>query len=203
MIKNLIFDLGNVILKQKINFGGDYFASMVPSYPREEVYAFYRNNKRDLISGNKSFREILENFKSTFGIGTPTEDLYKKFKESYIVDVEGVDAKVMKIVTGLNKKYSVYAMTNTIEPHFEYWETMGLDQNFKKIFRSDTDHFMKPDMIAYEYVLGKIGQPAKDCVFIDDLEKNVEGAKAVGIIGIVYANPAQLELDLAKIGVKI
>ncbi len=62
---------------------------------------------------------------------------------------------------------------------------------------------MKPEKEAYEFVVKAINADPDECVFIDDLEKNVKGAESLGIKGILYINPAGLERDLVKIGVAI
>lgn len=202
MIKHVIFDLGNVILRQKINFGGDYFAEIIPG-PVERVHAFYRKYKKDMVSGAKSFRKILELAQREFNVNSSVDNLFQKLMTNYIKDVEGVDPEIIRLIDSLTKKYPVYVMTNTIEPHFQYWSTLGMNKYFKRIFRSDTDHFMKPEREAYEFVVKAINADPDECVFIDDLEKNVKGAESLGIKGILYINPAGLERDLVKIGVAI
>ena len=44
---------------------------------------------------------------------------------------------------------------------------------------------------------------AGECVFIDDLEVNVAGAKACGLQGIVYRSVAELKVELAQLGVDL
>jgi FMN phosphatase YigB (HAD superfamily) len=38
-------------------------------------------------------------------------------------------------------------------------------------------------------------------IFIDDVPRNILGAQAVGIPGIHFQSPSQLNLDLQKLGV--
>ena len=44
----------------------------------------------------------------------------------------------------------------------------------------------KPGPEIFELALAEIGLPASECVFIDDLKENIEGAEAVGITGILH-----------------
>lgn len=53
---------------------------------------------------------------------------------------------------------------------------------------------MKPKEGAYQAVLGKLGRPAEETIFIDDREENVNGARAVGMHAIHYIPD---ETDLA------
>ncbi len=44
----------------------------------------------------------------------------------------------------------------------------------------------KPDPPIYRRAADAVGRPADACVFVDDLRWNVDGAEAVGMIGIVH-----------------
>jgi len=44
----------------------------------------------------------------------------------------------------------------------------------------------KPGPEIFQLALSEIGLPALECVFIDDLKENIEGAEAVGITGILH-----------------
>ena len=55
---------------------------------------------------------------------------------------------------------------------------------------------VKPDRRIYEIVLERFGLRAEECVFFDDLEKNVEGAKAVGIEAYRFEGDVRLIKDL-------
>ena len=44
----------------------------------------------------------------------------------------------------------------------------------------------KPGPEIFELALSEIGLPASECVFIDDLKENIEGAEAVGIKGVLH-----------------
>ncbi len=57
----------------------------------------------------------------------------------------------------------------------------------------------KPEKEAYRIVLKKISAKPSDCVFIDDKEENVAGARAVGMNGVLFNNSSQLSRDLEKI----
>jgi hypothetical protein len=45
---------------------------------------------------------------------------------------------------------------------------------------------LKPDPRAYHDCLQRLGLPASACVFVDDQPRNVEGARAVGMIAIAF-----------------
>lgn len=55
---------------------------------------------------------------------------------------------------------------------------------------------MKPDARAYQAVLDRLGMPASQAIFIDDLPRNVTGAQALGITGLHYTTLDRLRRDL-------
>lgn len=52
-------------------------------------------------------------------------------------------------------------------------------------------HITKPNAQIFNYLLNKYGLTAEETLFIDDLEKNVNGAKDVGISGYVFDGNAK------------
>lgn len=45
---------------------------------------------------------------------------------------------------------------------------------------------LKPDPRAYEQAIAEIGIDRKDCVFVDDQKKNIEGADAIGLPNVHF-----------------
>jgi putative hydrolase of the HAD superfamily len=60
---------------------------------------------------------------------------------------------------------------------------------------------LKPDPRMYTWLTETYGLVPEECVFFDDLQKNVAGAKAVGMESFVFTTTAQAEEDLKSIGV--
>jgi HAD superfamily hydrolase (TIGR01509 family) len=56
----------------------------------------------------------------------------------------------------------------------------------------------KPDSYIFQYTLEKLGIEANETIFLDDREKNVIGAKALGIHAIHYENSIQAFASLNK-----
>ena len=54
----------------------------------------------------------------------------------------------------------------------------------------------KPDARIYRCALGRLEVPAEHSIFIDDRPENIEGARAVGMIGILFSSSEQVQRDL-------
>ncbi len=59
---------------------------------------------------------------------------------------------------------------------------------------------MKPDPGIYRVALEKAGAQPAECVFIDDMEENIEGANALGIPAILYRPETDLGRELRSLG---
>ena len=63
------------------------------------------------------------------------------------------------------------------------------------------DKVIKPDRKIYELITERYNLTPSKCVFIDDLERNVEAARDFGMNGVVFESYEQVDSDLAKMGV--
>lgn len=70
---------------------------------------------------------------------------------------------------------------------------------FDSIVLSSEVGLVKPDVRIYELSVKQLGVETEDCVFIDDLEKNVIGAREAGMQAIVYKDFEQFLSDLEKL----
>lgn len=63
------------------------------------------------------------------------------------------------------------------------------------------DKLIKPDPAIYELLLNRYGLEAEESVFLDDTPVNVEAAKQLGIHGIHFNTREQAEKELRQMGV--
>lgn len=70
---------------------------------------------------------------------------------------------------------------------------------FSAIVASSETGIMKPDPRAYILAAEQLNVEPADCLFVDDSERNLDAAKAVGMHGIHYQNFQQFEQDIAKL----
>jgi HAD superfamily hydrolase (TIGR01509 family) len=73
---------------------------------------------------------------------------------------------------------------------------LGITDLFDPLIISSEIGVMKPDPGAYRAVLERVGRPAADTIFIDDMQANIDGARALGIHGIHYWDGMDLEATL-------
>ena len=59
---------------------------------------------------------------------------------------------------------------------------------------------VKPDRAIYDHLVGSYGLTPSQCLFIDDNQANVAGARAAGLEAIRYVSPDRLRRELAVRG---
>ncbi|MBX3001017.1 MAG: HAD family phosphatase [Caldilineaceae bacterium] len=72
---------------------------------------------------------------------------------------------------------------------------------FETIVLSGEERCIKPDPQIYEILLRRLNQPAHECIFIDDSEKNIIVAQQMGIHAIHFHSSSALRQTLHEIGV--
>jgi putative hydrolase of the HAD superfamily len=83
-------------------------------------------------------------------------------------------------------------LTNNVREWEPYWRTMlPVDEVFDVVVDSGFVGMRKPEPGIYELTLERLELPGEACVFLDDLEVNVEAARAQGMRGVVYRDAGQ------------
>ena len=70
------------------------------------------------------------------------------------------------------------------------------------IVSSGYSGFVKPDKRAYDLVLKELSEDPANCLFIDDLERNLPPAKKLGMKTILFSTQENLEKELRALGIK-
>jgi putative hydrolase of the HAD superfamily len=83
-------------------------------------------------------------------------------------------------------------LTNNVREWEPIWRAMlPVDEIFEEIVDSAFVGCRKPEARIYELTLERIGMPAGACLFIDDLQPNIEGAEAAGMSAVHFRDNAQ------------
>ncbi len=101
--------------------------------------------------------------------------------------------------------YTLVLGSNTNDIHAarfrrDFAETLGY---FDRLVLSYEVGHIKPSSAFYLACSEASGADPADCVFIDDLLENVEGARSAGLVGVLYRDTDGLVADLAGLGVVV
>ncbi len=88
--------------------------------------------------------------------------------------------------------YRMALLTNNVREWEPHWRAMApVDDIFELVVDSAFVGVRKPDPEIYELTVGRLGVPAEECLFVDDLERNCDAARAAGMTAVVYRAPDQ------------
>ena len=202
MIKAIIFDMGGVVVNRT-----DYII------PEEIAHSFgvsleiakqaYDEAMKDnaFQKGIISEEEVCQRIQ--YFLNKPLPHDYKTIFTKQM-QITHLQKEVLDIVNSLKKNgYIIPLLSNTCKPHVEYHKKHGDYHLFSPLILSSEVGFAKPDAEIYLIALKKINCKPEEAVFIDDKQKCVDGAIAVGIYGILFQNAKQLLSDLRNLGVKV
>ena len=184
MIKSIIFDIGNVLMPFAYRPFFESFGFDAETVERLCKATAQSADWNELDRGVLSYEEVLERFVHN---DPQLEDIIRRV----FADLHGIlglyDYTESWIKQLKEEGYGVYYLSN-------FFMDGGI--------LSYKDKVTKPDRQIYELLLTRYGLKAEECVFLDDTKKNIIGAKAVGIEGILFQNKVQAVAELKKLGVK-
>ena len=100
--------------------------------------------------------------------------------------------------------YRLFAITDNVH---EIVAQLKRDYDFFDMFEvaavSAELGFLKPDPRIYRWLLETGGIEAGESVFLDDVQRNVDGAKAVGMEACLFTTAAKARENLRALGLKI
>ncbi len=100
-----------------------------------------------------------------------------------ILPIEGME----ELIRDKKKEgYHIYLLSNASHAQHIYWERVPGHELFEGTVISADEKHVKPEAIIYETLLSRFGLKAEESLFIDDVSANVEGARAVGMMGYLF-----------------
>ena len=83
--------------------------------------------------------------------------------------------------------YGIYLLSNAGVQFDQYKESLPAWECFDGVVVSAFVHLMKPDPRIFSLLADTYGLACDECLFVDDVAVNVEGARRAGMHGLVYA----------------
>ncbi len=110
-----------------------------------------------------------------------------------------IDPQVMDLCSSLQQAgVRLGALTNTIEDHIPVLTGMGVYRPFDPCVMSCRVGFRKPQREIYLKAAEMAGLKLQECLLVDDLVGNIEGARRAGMPGIAFSDAAGLRRELAR-----
>jgi epoxide hydrolase-like predicted phosphatase len=109
------------------------------------------------------------------------------------------DEEVFDYIKTLKPKYKIGLLSNVATNQLQKLFTNEQIAVFDGISLSYETGAVKPDPRAYKLAAEKLGVQTSECIFIDDQQKHVDGAQAVGMPAVLYQDFDQMKSELEKI----
>ena len=199
-VKNIIFDLGGVLLNLDTNRTRASFIKLGLTHIDDlfrvgHAASFFKEYETGAISDEEFVEAAIE----ISNPGTTSAQVIAAWNEMLL----DFPPERVEYLNNLGKQYRLFLFSNTNAIHLiafrnSYRQVYGnnLDDHFEKAYYSHLINYRKPDVAAFEYVINDSGVNPAETIFIDDALNNVEGAKRAGLQAI-HLSPGKTVLDLA------
>ena len=204
MIRNIIFDMGQVLIRFNTGVFLDRFASDCTPEERtlllREVYqsAEWIMQDRGTHTPEQTVEIVCRNLPEK--LHEAVYNLVCRWNEN-IIPVEGMKELVEELK---GKGYGIYLLSNAAKDLPGYWQRIPGHEYFDDLCVSAFHGFIKPQPELYGCALQKFNVAPEECVFIDDVTANIEAALNAGMQGIVFHDDiAELREKLYRLGVDV
>ena len=196
-IKNIIFDLGGVIInlsEERTLHGFANLSGWTPEDLRDQILNgdLYKKLEKGMISP-PDFRDGVRNL---LKVDAPDESIDEAMNAMLLdIPVARID-----LLRSLSHRFRLFLLSNTNEIHFRAFnqimkETAGeksIDMLFEKAYYSHLVHMRKPDREIYELVVSENRINPTETIFLDDNEVNLAGAAPLGIQTVLVKNTSTI-----------
>lgn len=191
-IKTIFFDWGGVIADDP---GDDFLRLLLKKIgaSNEQVEEIYEATMKQFMKGFITEQEYWDILRKEYGF-TIHESISDDFKQwsglrrnqdivNFIEEIKTMDIRVA-------------LLTNVIEPTYNVLSSAGYYDQFEKVIASCKVGYAKPDKEIYNLSLKEMDATTETSLFIDDKQRNIEPAEAMGFATVLAQDPHQIIRDI-------
>jgi FMN phosphatase YigB (HAD superfamily) len=198
--KNIIFDLGGVLLDIDFTLTGKAFEALgvhdfLSLYNQHHADTFFA----DFEKGKVSKEDFFDHIRRICDCHHLTNDQIRNAWDALLIRFP--EERVQWLFS-VAEKYRIFLFSNTNIIHYQWFAAAfekqagkAFNDCFVKTYYSHEMGLRKPDPESYKMILREQQLIAAETLFIDDTIKNVEAAQELGMIGLHLVKPATV-LDL-------
>lgn len=196
--KNLILDLGGVLLNLDYNRTKEAFAALgVPDFNAH--YTQFKGSPLfdDLETGRVTDKAFYDALRKSSGLDLTAAQIRDAWN-AMLLDFPETRIALLKT---LKSRYRLFLLSNTNAIHYEafqktFWNATGmesLDGLFDKAYYSHLMGVRKPEPEPFRMILEEQGLKGEETLFVDDTLPNLAGAQTLGIQTVHLQPPMTLE----------
>jgi putative hydrolase of the HAD superfamily len=196
----IIFDIGRVLIRVDISRAMDGLASGLSLSP-QELWSVIEKDPRwlDWQEGRISPRDWHVHLTKRLGISLT----FEQFSEVWNRALDPNPIHSESFLENLSRNYRLALLSNTDPIHMSHDEArFPFFRFFPNRIYSYRVGASKPDSVIYRRALQACKVRAEEAVYIDDIAAYAEAAQRLGMTGIVFQSPEQLQSDLRNLGIR-
>ena len=180
-IKNIIFDLGGVIMDIDVGHTQKAFTEMgVKNINDYFGHGFAASYFRDHEAGKISDEAFIQKIKAEIRLDVTDNRVIDAWNALLL----RFPPERISLLDRIKKKYRIFLFSNTNAIHHHRFTEIyrlafpdgELDDHFEKAYYSHILGYRKPDKTGFEIIIRENGLDPSETLFVDDAFINVEGA---------------------------
>ncbi len=202
MIRNILFDMGNVLLRfdRQVFLDRLHVTEEEKQLLLQEVFLSKEWVEMDRGTLREETAEPIMCSRLPAHLHDAVHQLTSCWDQP-ILPMEGMEQLVQELKAA---GYGIYLLSNASVRQHAYWPRVPGSALFDGTLISADEGIMKPQQEIYRLCLTRFGLKPEECFFIDDVPANIAGAESCGISGTVFrADVALLRRELRQAGIRI
>lgn len=115
-----------------------------------------------------------------------------------------LDGELVDLIRHLREAgYRTMLLSNAPSGLRQHLDQLGIADAFDHLVISGAEGLMKPDPALFERALARVGVPAEQTVFVDDMRANVDAAARVGLRALRFRGLPPLRKSLRSLGLPV
>lgn len=189
-IKNIIFDLGGVVIDLDRSRAVAALQALGLK-EADEMLGLYRQEQPflGLETGHTEAGEFFDIIRRRCGRADITDAMITEAFDRFLIAIPG--ERLERLYQLRSAGYRIYVLSNTNPVMYNGWiarafraEGLSINDYFDGIVASFQELTCKPDPAIFERVLSRYGLAAAETLMLDDSEANCEAARSVGMPAI-------------------
>jgi putative hydrolase of the HAD superfamily len=198
-LDTLLCDLGNVLAPFDLSRCARALAPKTGREPEVLLAQLRGPEFFALEAGELTPAEFFSVLQARLGLSLDLEDWFAAWR-----DIFTLDQAMVALVERLAPRYPTYLWSNGNPVHMEFLRPqLPVLQRFRGLHLSYELKAIKPDPRFFERAIDRGGLVPERCVFVDDVEANLAGARALGIHTVLHRSAAQTAEALARLGLDV
>lgn len=197
-VRALIFDLGGVILRTENRASRAALAeSLGMTYAALDAAVFQSQAMLQaecgLLSADDAWAAVVRS------LNFPGEDV-RAFRRQFFGG-DQVDFALVAFIRSLRPAYATALLSNTTVIDLSTWisEDLRIPDTFDVVISSASCRLVKPDPAIFHFALDMLHVQPEEAIFVDDAERNITAAAALGIRTVHFKSSTQARQEIQSL----